>query len=90
MPGFPEADEIASSINLSSFRSDNYAEVYPTIIDRKVAPYKGSIFKNIEDPRSFEFIAVPPPPQVKLNRHPVPEKPSHYQVKGYMVKKDID
>ena len=57
--GFPEAD-LNSSIALSSFRSDYYEQrISPS--DKK-KPYKGSIFKNMEDPREFEFIQVPLPP----------------------------
>ena len=57
--GFPEGD-LNSSIALSSFRSDYYEQrITPT--DKK-KPYKGSIFKNMEDPREFEFIQVPLPP----------------------------
>lgn len=48
MDGFPEGD-LDSSISLSSFRSDYYEKrISPT---QQKKPYKGSIFKYIDDPR---------------------------------------
>jgi hypothetical protein len=82
MDGFPEAD-LNSSIDLSSFRSDYYENrISPTKYKKQ---YKGSIYKNMEDPRDFEFIQIPPPPQFKLNRQPKVETGATYKVKNYGV-----
>lgn len=76
MEDFPQATDLNSSIALSSFRSDYFEEFIEPKQEKK--QYKGSIFKNIEDPRTFEFIQIPPPPQFKLNRHPKPEVATTY------------